>query len=140
MEQANQTIDDANSLHFNQFTGEQTNLAAQAFTANGQPTKLYRGWNELKVSGKLPERRSYHVANVHQGEMFIFGGQDENSISSIWRLDLQQINKASQGGKNNIYVNWEQIKIRGKEPEPMTHHTSFVHNNKIYCYGGLIGK
>ena len=41
---------------------------------NGTFSKLFRGWNELKVSGKLPERRSYHIGCCHNGYMYVFGG------------------------------------------------------------------
>jgi hypothetical protein len=37
-------------------------------------SRFFRGWNELKVSGKLPERRSYHVAYMVNGYMYVFGG------------------------------------------------------------------
>jgi len=51
-------------------------------------------WFEIRMQGKLPERRSNHVAFVwvNQGSeyMYIHGGRDlkEGSHSSIWRVNL----------------------------------------------------
>lgn len=60
---------------------------------SNKPSKFYRGWNELKVVGKLPERRCYHSASVSQGCLYIHGGQDikEGSHDSIWMLNLDTI-------------------------------------------------
>jgi len=41
---------------------------------DGSETKFFRGWNELKLTGKLPERRSYTTGCVQDGQMYIFGG------------------------------------------------------------------
>jgi hypothetical protein len=60
---------------------------------NGNFSKLFRGWNELKVSGKLPERRGYHIGCIHKGFMYVFGGQDlkEGSVSTTWKINIDQI-------------------------------------------------
>jgi hypothetical protein len=60
---------------------------------NGKESRLFRGWNELKVSGKLPERRSYHVGAVHDGYMYVFGGQDlkEGSVNTTWKINIESI-------------------------------------------------
>jgi len=34
------------------------------------------GWFELKVKGKLPDKRSYHSSVIYDGKMFIYGGED----------------------------------------------------------------
>jgi hypothetical protein len=60
---------------------------------DGNFSKLFRGWNELKVSGKLPERRGYHIGCVHDGFMYVFGGQDlkEGSVNTTWKININQI-------------------------------------------------
>lgn len=64
------------------------------------PTRVYQGWNELKVLGKLPERRSYHISCLREGVLYVFGGQDlkEGSLNSVWKLDLQRILHAAYDG------------------------------------------
>ena len=42
--------------------------------ADGSETRFFRGWNELKLTGKLPERRSYTTGCTHDGYMYVFGG------------------------------------------------------------------
>jgi hypothetical protein len=33
-----------------------------------------KGWYEVKMTGKLPERRSYQISEVHNEFLYIFGG------------------------------------------------------------------
>jgi hypothetical protein len=108
---------------------------------DGSHSRLYRGWNELKVSGKLPERRSYHVGCIHQGYMYVFGGQDlkEGSVNSTWKINIQSIVEQCTQGVTNVVAEWEHLNCKGTIPGPMSHHSAFVHENKLYCYGGLIG-
>ena len=56
---------------------------------------MFKGWNELKLTGKLPERRSYHVANLNEENLIVFGGQDlkEGSLNSVWKLNIRNIIK-----------------------------------------------
>ena len=110
-------------------------------TKDGNMSRLFRGWNELKVSGKLPERRSYHVGAVHDGSMYVFGGQDlkVGSVNTTWKVDIESIVRQSSQGQVNVNAEWEYLNVKGTVPEPMSHHSSFVHDDKLYCYGGLIG-
>ena len=34
----------------------------------------FKGWYEVKMTGKLPERRSYQISEVHNEYLYIFGG------------------------------------------------------------------
>ena len=45
------------------------------------------------MSGKLPERRSYLMSDIHHDYAYIFGGQDlkEGSYNTLWRLDLKNV-------------------------------------------------
>ncbi len=49
------------------------------------------GWFELKVKGKLPDKRSYHSAVVYDGRMFIYGGEDikEGKYNDLQMLNLE---------------------------------------------------
>ena len=63
---------------------------------------MYQGWNEIKVPGKLPERRSYHTCCTNEGFLYVFGGQDlkEGSLNTVWKLDIQSIINLAYEGNN----------------------------------------
>jgi N-acetylneuraminic acid mutarotase len=50
-------------------------------------------WFEMKMTGKLPERRSYCASCVYNDFLYVFGGQDlkEGSYNSIWKLNLKVV-------------------------------------------------
>jgi len=54
-------------------------------------------WIEVRLSGKLPERRSNHCAfilTMKDGEyLYVHGGRDlkEGSISTMWKVNLSGI-------------------------------------------------
>ena len=50
-------------------------------------------WYEIKVTGKLPERRSYQISEIWNDYAYIFGGQDlkEGCYNTMWRLDLKSL-------------------------------------------------
>lgn len=52
-----------------------------------------RGWLEVKMTGKLPERRSYQISWVYSDTLYIFGGQDlkEGAYNTLWRLPMKVI-------------------------------------------------
>lgn len=52
-----------------------------------------KGWFEVKMTGKLPERRSYQISEIYKDCLYIFGGQDlkEGSYNTLWKLPLQHI-------------------------------------------------
>ena len=82
----------------------------------GEQSRYFRGWNELKISGKLPERRSYHVGCMNNGVMYVFGGQDlkEGAVDTTWRLDVGEMSRSAAEGDHQIYVQWEQMNTSGK--------------------------
>lgn len=100
---------------------------------HGQNEAFSKGWFEVKMTGKLPERRSYQISEIYDEHLYIFGGQDlkEGAYNSLWRLPLQHI---LDGGSTN----WEHVEQRGKVPKPISHHCGFVHGDSLYVYGGLI--
>lgn len=68
-------------------------------------------WYEVRVQGKLPERRSNHCAFIWSNNgnefMYIHGGRDlkEGTISSMWRINLSNIQQLHQGDSKQ--VGWE---------------------------------
>jgi len=55
-------------------------------------------WLELRLQGKLPERRSNHCSFIVKGEeeaewLYIHGGRDlkEGALDSMWRVNLTAI-------------------------------------------------
>jgi len=50
-------------------------------------------WMEIKLQGKLPERRSNHTAFICENSYYVHGGRDlkEGSLDNLWKLDLNGI-------------------------------------------------
>lgn len=54
-------------------------------------------WIEVRLQGKLPERRSNHCAFIltlrNEEYLYVHGGRDlkEGSIATMWRLNLSSI-------------------------------------------------
>lgn len=51
---------------------------------------------EIRLQGKLPERRSNHAAFIYEGRgkyLYVHGGRDlkEGALDSLWRLDLEGV-------------------------------------------------
>ena len=93
-----------------------------------------RGWYEIKMTGKLPERRSYQISEVFEGSLYIFGGQDlkEGTYNNLWRLPLNHI---MEGGATS----WEKVtNMTGKAPPPISHHSGFLYKDTLYVFGGLV--
>lgn len=55
------------------------------------PTKKL--WNQLRFNRMGPERRGYHTSVIHDGVLYVHGGQDidEGTLDNIWSLDLNRI-------------------------------------------------
>jgi len=53
-------------------------------------------WHEIKPSGKLPERRSYHKGILIDDTYYIFGGQDlkEGQYNNIWKVNVKSLLKS----------------------------------------------
>lgn len=86
------------------------------------------GWAEVRVQGKLPERRSNHCSFVtHEGgqndeHLYIHGGRDlkEGAHSSMWRLNLTEVRQLEQDPSRP--VSWEPVNFTGKGPGKISHH------------------
>lgn len=102
-------------------------------------------WIEIRLAGKLPERRSNHAAFImsqkDQEYLYIHGGRDlkEGSIDTMWRVSLTGIHALQQ---DPFYpVEWECVTTTGRSPGKISHHTcSMMKGNKeVIFYGGLKG-
>ena len=70
-------------------------------------------WIEIRVQGKLPERRSNHTAciveNMSDNFLYVHGGHDlkEGAMNSMWRVDLNAVHQLFQ---DTYYpVAWEHV-------------------------------
>ncbi len=104
-------------------------------------------WVEVRVSGKLPERRSNHAAFIYENlqagvrYLYVHGGRDlrEGAIDNMWRLDLDAVMRATEDP--TFPAGWEQIAYRGtKSPGRISHHKCAVIGDKMVLIGGLKGE
>jgi hypothetical protein len=82
-------------------------------------------WSEIRVQGKLPERRSNHAAfiqNTQRNYLYIHGGRDlkEGAIDNLWRIDLDGLQALKTDPNRD--VEWEPIKTTGAGPGKISHH------------------
>lgn len=50
-------------------------------------------WSEVRLSGKLPERRSNHCSFIVNDYFYIHGGRDikEGPMSNMWKLSVSAV-------------------------------------------------
>ncbi|KAJ5077551.1 hypothetical protein M0811_05650 [Anaeramoeba ignava] len=83
-------------------------------------------WILIQPSPKTPEQRYLHSGEVWNDSYFVFGG-----LSFIENNDFHRYDFGS--GK------WEEITQKNPEtlwPKPRRSHRTFIHNNKMYLFGG----
>ena len=62
-------------------------------------------------------------------------------MSSLWMLDFSHFDDLLVQPEDREYTcSWRSIEIKGQNPGPISHHTSVVYMNKMYLWGGIIGK
>ena len=78
---------------------------------------------------------------MYDGNFIVFGGQDlkEGMLCSAWKLNIDEVIKNSQSVESEILTKWEYMKCTGAVPQPLSHHTAFVYEDQLYCYGGILG-
>jgi N-acetylneuraminic acid mutarotase len=78
-------------------------------------------WEKLETNPNIPKIYG-HTSNVlrfqNQQYMMIVGNSNENYF---FNLDDEK---------------WVEFKIKTKKPKPRIHHSSSVHNNMLYIFGG----
>jgi N-acetylneuraminic acid mutarotase len=74
-----------------------------------------------------PEPRTGARMVLYGEELFLFGGQDVNSVTlaDFWKFSLEQ--KA-----------WTKIQASGEAPSPCSGHTMTVVNDNLVMFGGLV--
>ncbi|KAL4451138.1 hypothetical protein ABPG74_021460 [Tetrahymena malaccensis] len=87
-------------------------------------------WQEIKVSGKNLESRSYHAICINGDYLYTYGGYENNEIMSSLFARLKIHNH------NNKY-DWEIIsKKTSLTPGTRRRHTLVSFQDKIYLFGG----
>ena len=101
----------------------------------------YSNWYELRLkpnyTDKLPNRRGHHSSFVHDGRLFIFGGNDikEGTMDCLWMLNLNNISEMEKADKMKS-CKWTQIFPTGSGPGKLAYHSSIIVEDTMYLYGG----
>eukprot|EP01035_Chromulina_nebulosa_P018310 gene18310-23996_t len=87
-------------------------------------------WISPKSMGDIPSKRSGHSLTVVADNCYLFGGNDfrrpAGPNNELYKLDISS---------NDVY--WTKIENNGRIPEPRSHHTAVLYNNKIIIFGGF---
>jgi hypothetical protein len=99
-------------------------------------------WAEIRVQGKLPERRSNHAAfiqNSSKNYYYIHGGRDlkEGALDNMWRINLDGV-KQLQNDPNSS-VEWELVEPKGQSPGRISHHQCICVDDTMILIGGQTG-
>lgn len=119
-----------------------TQLEAQHSVSDATPDA---NWYELRVEGRLPERRAHHTSFMIGSRMYIYGGYDirEGPMQSFWCLDtanVGELNDNSDVNEGQPTLHWQEVHPQGvKRPGAISNHTSVIYNKKMYLYGGSNG-
>uniref|UniRef100_A0A0R3S182 Kelch domain-containing protein n=1 Tax=Elaeophora elaphi TaxID=1147741 RepID=A0A0R3S182_9BILA len=93
-------------------------------------------WYEVKTTGELPQWRDFHTACVIKKKMYIFGGRSDLHgalhSSRDYYSDILKVLNLKTG-------RWEDPKVTGDCPCGRRSHSAWVHNNKMYIFGGYLG-
>lgn len=101
-------------------------------------------WFEVRLEGKVPERRGYHSTFVYGSKMYIYGGHDirEGSMDNLWMIDLEDFNDLDmQPEDQERILEWHLVQTTAaskgnKRPGAISHHTSVVYGERMYMFGG----
>ncbi|KAJ5073642.1 kelch domain-containing protein [Anaeramoeba ignava] len=84
-------------------------------------------WSKSQsTSSSLPEGRYSFSMIPYKKKFYIFGGVPSNQrrFNDLWSFDIES-------------NEWEEIKPKGKIPFARSSHSSLLHNDKMYIFGGL---
>lgn len=78
---------------------------------------------------------------MHRKRLYIFGGIDlsKDYLDTLWQVDLSQLFEFVPG-ETDTHMNpvWHKMKTSGiSKPKAMAGHTSVVHEDKMYLFGGI---
>jgi hypothetical protein len=99
-------------------------------------------WMEIRVQGKLPERRSNHASFVEQRRnnyLYIHGGRDlkEGALDNMWRINISEVQRLQHDNSND--VQWELITTKGAGPKSISHHQCICVDDRMILIGGQSG-
>jgi len=102
---------------------------------------LNEEWIEVRVQGKLPERRSNHTSWIYGSGaseyLYIHGGRDlkEGPVATLWRVNISLIHRMMVSPDQK--VEWEQVNTTGKDtPGKISHSSAIVCGSNVVIYGG----
>lgn len=88
------------------------------------PTSMRARWLSLSCKGTPPGGRMHHTSNVINGQMFVYGGTNEDSVKNqMFVLDLTT-------------ATWKQLRCNGSLPCPRYGHSATNVGDQIYVFGG----
>lgn len=93
-------------------------------------SEMNKSWQEYRVTGRAPRRRSYHASFVYENYYYIHGGFDirEGTFEKLYKINLDPKTQEN---------NWEEITQRGLEkPGKIAYHKLIRYETKAYLIGG----
>lgn len=100
-------------------------------------------WYELRLkpnpTDKLPNRWGHHASFIHEGRLYIFGGNDikEGTMDSMWMINLAHFADLEKPDHmQNKICKWAEWETSGKHPGKVAYHTINVIGDTAYLIGG----
>ena len=127
---------DSSSPHNKNDIVDHNHIAADSSNSN---------WYEVRLTGKVPERRGYHSDFIHNNKLYIYGGHDirEGSMDNLWVIDLENFDDLDLMPEDQDRTcEWKLLPTKGSHttgPGAISHHTSVVFGDKMYLFGGSKG-
>ena len=91
-------------------------------------------WNLKPTSGDVPKFRYYPAIAVHEDTLYMLFGrahipmdQWDHYYKEVYALDL-------------CSWRWTTLRPAGPQPQACTHMSTWVHDGRVYCFGGLVGR
>ena len=114
---------------------------------NYSSSEYFENWTELRLLGKQPARRSYHSSFIFDKKLYVFGGLDirEGSQNTLYELNLSCVNEVATEDDEHYddklvsKHKWREVQTGGNEahkPGNVAYHTSIVHKDSMYLFGG----
>lgn len=75
-----------------------------------------KNWFEVRLQGKVPERRGYHSTFLHQDYMYIYGGHDirEGSMDNMWVINLNRFSDLDMPPEEMDHsLEWKMVETKG---------------------------
>lgn len=94
-------------------------------------------WSEIRLKGKLPERRSNHCSFIVNDYLYIHGGKDikEGPMGNMWKLSINGINELMDDRDYGVF--WEPVNCKGAMPGNISHHKPAVFGHSVVFFGGI---